>query len=185
MGVNIKGLMMLGIAMIFLAVGFIIYPINLDATDAILAWTASDTLINLPGYDAGPPAVPATIDMYTGLEQVAGILPLIILLGFISAGAISGFMGVKMLKSGAGNVSPGGLMLLGIGMIFIAVSLIIFPVVMDGVAVAMDTALGGANTYTGLSPVLGVTPLIVLTAFMTGGIVASYFGIQSQRKAMA
>jgi len=162
--INIAGLMMMGIAMIFLAVGFIIYPIVLDSTDTILAWTYTGTTAN------------ATISTFTGLEPVTGITPLIVLLGFVVAGAISGFMGIRMLRSGEGSLNPASLMMLGIGLIFIAVALIIFPVVLDGVATAMDST--SIATYTGLESILKVTPLIVLTAFLTGGVVAGFFGIR-------
>jgi hypothetical protein len=166
---DIGGIMLMGIGMIFLAVGFIIYPIILDATDAIYAWSA-----NLTSY--------YTITDFTGCSAITGIIPLVTLLGFISAGAITGFMGFKVMKTGASaTVSPGSLMLLGIGLIFISVALIIFPVVLDGVAASLDAAIIAA-TYTGLVPILRVTPLIVLSAFMTGGIVAGFFGIKGIQK---
>lgn len=168
--INISGLMMMGIAMIFLAVGFIIYPIVLDATDAILAWTVT---IGVNVYD---------IEDFTGLGAVTGITPLLILLGFVTAGAITGFMGYKMVKTqSGGTLSPGSLMMLGIGLIFISVALIIYPVVLDGVAQALDAAIVAA-AYTGLEPILRVTPLIVLVAFITGGVVAGFFGIKTGAK---
>lgn len=177
--IDVSGLMMMGIAMIFLAVGFIIYPIIMTATDSILTWTAATTLTHLPGFAAGPPIVPADIDIFTGLAQVAGIVPLIVLIGFVAAGALSGFMGFKMIKGEKSSESGdmGGILMLGIGLIFIAVGLIIFPVIMDGVSVALDAALTG-TAYTGLSNVLGVVPLIVLIAFVAGGIVAGFFGVK-------
>lgn len=162
--INIAGLMMMGIAMIFLAVGFIIYPIVLDSTDTILAWTYNGTSS-------------FTISDFTGLEPVAGITPLIVLLGFVVAGAITGFMGIRMIRgTEGGSLNPSSLMMLGIGLIFIAVALIIFPVVLDGVASALDS--DSISTYTGLEAILKVTPLIVLTAFLTGGVVSGFFGIR-------
>lgn len=171
-----QGLMMMGVAMIFLAVGFIIYPIVLDGTDTINAWATAD-------YDAGPPVVGYNTASFTGLTPVVGITPLIVLLGFIVAGAIQGFMGVKMIKGGVGKMDIGGLMMLGIGLIFIAVALIIFPVVLDGVATALAAAALG--TYTGLTAILGVTPLIVLVAFLVGGVISGFFGVKKQFGAMS
>lgn len=170
--IEIAGLMMMGIGMIFLAVGFIIYPIIMDATDSILAWSA-----NVSGNAY-------TIADFTGLSNIVGIVPLVTLLGFVTAGAITGFMGIKMVKGeggGGGSINPGSLMVLGIGLIFIAVALIIYPVVLDGVSTALDASIV-AGTYTGLTPILRVTPLIVITAFLTGGIVAGFFGIKGMKK---
>jgi hypothetical protein len=170
--INIAGLMMMGIAMIFVAVGFIIYPVVISATSTILAWQYTG---NATITDAS----------FTGLTSVTGIVPLIVLIGFLVAGVISGFMGYKMVKgsAGGGGINLGSLLMLGIGMIFIAVGLIIFPVIMDGVASVLHGGGQGISaTYTGLSSVLSVTPLIVLTAFLAGGIVSSFFGIKGMSK---
>jgi hypothetical protein len=171
--INIAGLMMMGIAMIFVAVGFIIYPVITDATDTILAYV----------YSANNTITDAS---FTGLTSVTGIVPLIVLIGFLTAGVISGFMGYKMVKggNGGGGINLGSLLMLGIGMIFIAVGLIIFPVIMDGVASVLHGGGHGiSTTYTGLSSVLLVTPLIVLTAFIAGGVVSSFFGIKGMSSA--
>lgn len=74
-------------------------------------------------------------------------------------------------------------MMLAIGLIFISVALIIFPVVLDGVATALAAAALG--TYTGLEAILGVTPLIVLVAFLVGGVIAGFFGMKKQFAGMA
>jgi hypothetical protein len=170
-GTNISGLMLVGIAMIFLAVGFIVYPITVDATDDILDWSYTGTSINLTVSTL------ADHTALTGMAAVTGITPLIILLGFVVAGAITGFMGVRAMRSGsAATLSPRTLMLLSVGMIFMAVALIIFPVILDGIAAAHETVSGSSYTYTGLAPILRVVPLIVLTAFIAGSIVSTYFG---------
>jgi predicted PurR-regulated permease PerM len=168
--INLAGLIMMGIAMIFIAVGFIVYPVILEGTDDIAAWEYTCTDNESQMYD---------IDDFTGLDAVNGIVPLIVLVGFIAAGVISGFLGFKMMKGGGGNLSPGNLMLLAIGMIFIAVGLIIYPVIMDAIA---SVLCGGITGYTGLEPILLVTPLIVLVAFIAGGIITGFFGIKSMAK---
>ena len=164
---NLAGLIMMGIAMIFVAVGFIIYPVVTSATDSILAYA----------YSANAGITDAT---FTGVTQVTGIVPLVVLVGFLTAGVVTGFLGYRMVKgSGGGALNPGSLMLLGIGMIFIAVGLIIFPVVMDGAASVLHGGGAGISaSYTGLSSVVSVAPLIVLTAFLAGGIVTGFFGIK-------
>lgn len=83
-GINIAGIMMMGIAMIFIAVGFIIYPVILEGTDAIGDWTS--------------PSGNTTLDDFTGLESVNDVVPLIVLIGFVSAGVITGFFGVRAMK---------------------------------------------------------------------------------------
>ena len=167
--IDIKGLVLMGIGMIFLAVGFIIYPIIMTACDEILGWTCTAN---------------ATYDdtSFTGLTEIVGIVPLLVLIAFVTAGAITGFMGYK-ITSGAASASssnPASLILLGIGMIFIAVGLIIFPVILESVCVVLDGDNEGiAAAYTGLEPILLVTPLIVLIAFITAGVIAGFFGIKA------
>jgi hypothetical protein len=168
---RVRGLMMMGIAMIFIAVGFTVYPIVMTGTDAILAYAYSSNATFTDNY-------------YTGLTSVTGILPLIILMGYVSAAVITGFMGVKMMRSGDGAISPAGLIELAMGLIFISIGIIIFPVVLDGISSVLHN--GGtaiSSSYTGLTTVLKIVPLIVLTAFMAGGIVAGFFGVKSMGKA--
>lgn len=167
--IDIKGLVMMGIGMIFLAVGFVIYPIVMDACDEILDWTCT---ANASLTDAD----------YTGLTEVVGIVPLLVLVAFVTAGAITGFLGYK-ISTGAATAStnnPASLIMIGIGLIFIAVGLIIFPVVMESVCVVLTgDGTGISSDYTGLEAILQVTPLIVLIAFITAGVVTGYFGIKT------
>ena len=247
--INIAGLVMMGIGMVFLAVGFIVYPIVTTATDSILAWS----------YTAYT-HTSITDAYFTGLTQVVGIVPLLVLIGFVTAGAITGFMGYKVASGGAtaSTTNPGSMMMLGIGIIFIAVGLIMFPVVLDGTSSALtaknaitetdtlvtDNTVGyignitlnktlwngavaevtsvtsnvsetpvadnysdpklyltgvtqhGTRTittvynypsvldgdYTGLLPILKISPILVLVAFITVGIVAGFFGIKTMGK---
>jgi hypothetical protein len=167
---NMAGLMMMGVMMIFLAVGFIIYPIILDGCDAILDYQHA-TYTNI------------TDGNFTGLTSVTGVFPLISLLGFVTSGILTGFLGLKMVKTGSGRMSPGGLMMLGIGQVFVAIGLIIFPVVLDGcVTVYMDASIA---SYTGLSAVILVCPLIVLVSFLAGAVVTGYFGYKTTAGAAA
>ena len=171
--IDIAGLVMMGIGMVFLAVGFIVYPIVTTATDSILSWTYSTN------------AAVIKTSLFTGLTQVTGIVPLLVLIAFVTAGAVTGFMGYKV-SSGAATASatnPGSMMMLGIGIIFIAVGLIIFPVVLDGVgSVLHGSGAGISSTYTGLEAILKIAPLIVLVAFITAGVVSGFFGIKSMAK---
>ena len=166
--INISGLMMMGIGMVFIAVGFIIYPVVTTAATTILGYE----------YSANTAITDAT---FTGLTSVTGIVPLVVLVGFLVAGVITSFMGYKAFK-GATSVGPTGIMMLGIGIIFIAVGLIIFPVVLDGAASVLHGGGEGiSSSFTGLSSIILVSPLIVMTAFLAGGIVTGFFGVQTMK----
>jgi len=78
--INIGNILLLAIALIFIAVGFIIYPVVMDGVEQVL--------------DA------PTIDSYTGLGPVASVAPLIVLIGFIAAGVITGFFGIRNIMKG-------------------------------------------------------------------------------------
>jgi len=170
---NIGGILMMGIGMVFLAVGFIMFPIATDATDDILAYEfTSNTAIT----DAS----------FTGLTAITGITPLLILLGFISAAVISGFLGMKVMKAGTGStkVSPGGLLMSGLSIVFIALGLIIFPVTLDGIATVYHGGGSGiSSSYTGLSAILLVTPMLVLLSFIAASVISGFFGIKTIAKA--
>ena len=160
-----QGLLMMGIAMIFIAVGFIVYPIVINGTDSILAYSFTN---NATITDAS----------YTGLTAVTGIVPLLVLLGFVTAAVVTGFLGAKTLRGNtSANLSPTNLLMLGIGVIFIAVGLIIFPVVLDGTSTVLHGGGDGLSAaYTGLTAVVQVVPLLVLIAFVTAAVVIGFFG---------
>ena len=163
-GINLGNMILMGIGMIMMAVGFIIYPIVVTATATILNYSyAANASINTA--------------YFTGLTAITGIVPLLTLVGFVTAGAITGFMGIKLSKEGgSANLDMGNLIMLGIGLIFIAIGLIIYPITLDGIASVLDTA--GISQYTGLVPILRVTPIIVLVAFVSAGVITGFFGIK-------
>lgn len=166
--INVGGILMMGIGMVFLAVGFIMYPIVTSSTDALLAYS----------YSANVAITDAT---FTGFTAVVGITPLLILVGYLSASVFSMFLGVKVMKGGAGETSLnlGSLLMLGIAMIFIAIALIILPVALDGIASVIHGGGSGISaSYTGLSPILMVTPLLILISFLAGSVITGFFGIK-------
>ena len=171
--VNIGGIIMMGIGMVFIAVGFIMFPIATTACDTILAYAyTTNATINTASY--------------TGLTAIVGITPLLILLGFVSAAVITGFLGMKIMKGGAGSTkfSPGGLLLSGLSIVFIALGLIIFPVTLDGISsVYHGGGTGISSSYTGLSAILLVTPMLVLLAFIAASVISGFFGIKTVAKA--
>jgi hypothetical protein len=172
-GVNIGGTLLLGLAMVFLAVGFIMLPIATNATDSILAYvyTGNNTI---------------TDASFTGLTPVVGITPLLILIGFLVEAVIAGMLGVKVMKSGGGGsgVNIGGLLLSGLSIVFIAVGLIMFPVALDGISSVYDNGgIGISSTYTGFEAILLIAPMLVLLSFVAASVITGFFGIKSIAKA--
>ncbi len=240
--INVGAIMLMGIGMVFLAVGFIMFPIVTTATDGLLDYSY-----------AAYPTITATT--YTGFTAVMGITPLLVLIGYLSAAVFSMFLGVKMTKGeGSSNLSLGSLLMLGISMVFIAIAMIIMPVALDGVSsvvahsasisenTSADTGVGittanytltqrlyndniaevlsvttnvssdapititsytypklliGSLTanvtrtvttgyyyadelasYTGIYPVLLVTPLLILISFLSGTVITGFFGLK-------
>jgi len=164
---DIGAILLMGIGMVFLAVGFIIFPIVTTATDALLAY---EFTTNTAITDAS----------FTGFTAVIGITPLLILIGFISAAVFAMFLGVRIAKGGGGTkLDLGSLLLLGVSMIFIAIGLIILPVALDGIATVIHGGGAGVNPlYIGLSPILLVTPLLILISFVSAAVISGFFGIK-------
>lgn len=171
-GVNIGGIMMMGLGMVFLSVGFIFLPIATSATDSILAY---EYTTNTAITDAS----------YTGLTQITGITPLLILVGFVAVGVISGFLGIKVMK-GSATVSsnPGSLLMLGLSIVFIAIGLIIFPVALDGISSVYHGGGSGISaSYSGFQSFLLVTPMLILLGFIAAAVLSGFFGIKNMSKA--
>ncbi len=167
--IDIGGILIMGIGMVFLAVGFIMYPIIMTATDALLAYAC---------------AINASINasFFTGFTPIVGITPLLVLIGYLSAAVFSMYLGIKIMKGGEGGTTLdlGTILLLGISLIFIAIGLIILPVTLDAIcSVLSGTADAGISTsYVGLEPILRVTPLLILISFVAGAVISGFFGIK-------
>lgn len=177
--VNIGGILLMGIGMVFLAVGFIMFPIVTDATDDLLDWTCT---ANTSISDA----------TFTGFTSVVGITPLLVLVGFLAAAVFAMYLGVKIAKGGAStSLNLGTMILLALSLVFIAIALIILPVALEAICSVLSNNSGSANTgqglnasYTGLSPILLVTPLLILISFIGGAIVSGFFGIRRMGSGM-
>lgn len=166
---DIGGILIMGIGMVFLAVGFIMYPIVMTGTDALLAYSYTTNAT-------------CNAALFTGFTPIVGITPLLVLIGYMSAGLFTMYLGVKIIKGGGSTeLNLGTLLLLGISIIFIAIGLIIIPVVLDAICgVLHGTAGAGLSaSYTGLRPILLVTPLLVLISFISGAVITGFFGIRS------
>ena len=167
--IDIGAILMMGIGMVFLAVGFIMFPIVTTATDTLLAYTYT------------PNAAGCLHSTFTGFDAIVGITPLLVLVGYLSAAVFSMYLGVKMMKSGAGGtkLDLGTMIMLGISLIFIAIGLIILPVTLDGIcSVIHGGGTGISSSYVGLSAILEVTPLLVLISFISAAVITGFFGLR-------
>lgn len=167
MRMNIGGIMMLGIAMVFLAIGFIFLPITTDAATDLLDYEYTD---NATITDAS----------YTGYTSVVGITPLLILVGFLAAAVITGMLGIKIIKGGSSSrMDPGSLMLLGLSIVFIGIGLIIEPVMLDGVSsVYHGDGAGISSSFTGYESIILVSPMLVHIGFLAAAVLSGFFGIK-------
>jgi len=165
--VDIGSILLMAIGFVFIAVGFIMFPIVTTATDSLLAYAFTD---NAAITDA----------TFTGFTAVVGITPLLVLVAYLSAAVFAMFLGVKMSKGGGSTkLDLGAMLMLGIALIFIAIALIILPVALDGIATVLHGAGAGINSaYTGLSPILLVTPLLILISFISAAVISGFFGIR-------
>jgi len=165
--INIASILMMGIGMVFLAVGFIMFPIVTDATDDLLDWECSAN-------------ASITDESFTGFTEVIGITPLLVLLGFVAAGIFAMYLGIKISKGAetGTSVNLGAMLMLALAIVFIAVALIIMPVALDGICETYQNVLTGSNDYTGLADILAVTPLLLLIAFVGAAVVSGFFGIK-------
>ena len=150
MGVALMGLIMTAIC-------FLLFPIVMDGTESILGWTGTGS---------------TTVGNFTGLENVASIAPMIIFV-FVVFGSIgvTAYGGIRTAQSG----KMGMAMLLAL--IMIAIAFVVYPIVMDGTATLLTTIAASAYTYTGLSAIAGIAPLLVFVSMLFGGIgVGAYAG---------
>lgn len=136
----------MGIGMVFLAVGFIMFPIATDASQDLIDYSYS-------GYTA----TAITDATFTGYTAVVGITPILILVGFLSAAVITGFLGFRVMQAGGSSgFNPGNIMLMGLSIVFIAIGLIIQPVLLDGVSGAYVQRSLNSESDT-VSTAVGVT----------------------------
>jgi hypothetical protein len=170
--INIGGIMMLAIGMVFLAIGFIFLPISTSAAQDLLDYA----------YTANTSITDAT---YTGFTSVVGITPLLILVGYIAAAVVTGMLGVKIMRgaAGAGSFNPGSLMLMGLSIVFIAIGLIVEPVMLDGISsVVHGDGAGISSSFTGYSSIITVAPMLIHIGFLAAAVISGFFGIKSLAK---
>lgn len=164
---NLVGVLLMGIGMVFLSVGFIMLPTVMTGTNGLLTYSfATNTAI--------------VAACYTGFTAVVGIAPLLVLVGYVAAAVLAMFLGVKVFRgSGAAKLDLGALILLGLSIIFIAIGFIIMPVALDGISsVWHGGGQGISATYTGFQAVLILCPLLILISFVSAAVLTGFFGFK-------
>lgn len=81
------------------------------------------------------------------------------------------------------RMNIGGIMLLGIGMVFLAIGFIFLPITTTAAQALLDYAYTTNNTitdatYTGFTSVVGITPLLILVGFLTAAVITGMLGIK-------
>ena len=172
-GVDLSGIMIMGLGFVFIGVGFIVFQIFMDAAQEILDW---DCTANTSISDA----------TFTGFTDIVGITPLLVLVGFLAAGVFSMYLGVQIAKgSGETKMDLGVLILLALAIIFLAVALIILPVTLEAIcstvsnnASGADTGIGIDDAFTGVEELLLMSPLLLIVSLVGGAIVTGFFGMK-------
>lgn len=156
------GLALMGL--ILTAVAFVLFPIVMEGTEAIMGWTAQGNASQ-------------NITQFTGLEAIVGIAPMIVFVFVVFAGiGIAAYGGYKTAVGGRVGMA----MLLGL--IMIAISFIVYPIVLDGCQELLDTIDASAYEYTGLEAIVGIAPLLVFVSMLFGGIgVGAYAGYKKMK----
>ena len=74
----------------------------------------------------------------------------------------------------------GSTMRIALGLVGIAIAFIIFPIVLTAAAAIMNNA--NIANYTGLSDVVGISPLVLLVGLLFGSGASVYSGIRMRRR---
>lgn len=68
-----------------------------------------------------------------------------------------------------------------VGIISIAISFVVYPIVLDAADTILLWPSVVAGTFTGLEAVVKVSPLLVFVGLLAGGVFAMYTGVRSAR----
>ena len=150
---NLNRILKMVIGVVTIVVAFIMYPLVLTASAAIVGHTYIAT--------------------FTGLGDVSALGPLVIFISML-------FGGGTMLWSGAkgGGGSGGGMksviMVVG-GLITVVIGLLLFPTILDQAYIIITDA--NIDDYTGLADIASIGPLILYVGMLFGGAFLSWTGL--------
>ena len=82
-----------------------------------------------------------------------------------------------------GEVNLAGIMIMGLGFVFIGVGFIVFQIFMDAAEALLDWGCTDnesidVDSFTGFSDIVGITPLLVLVGFLAAGVFSMYLGVK-------
>jgi hypothetical protein len=158
---------MVVISIVFIGVGASMFGNVTDGTDAILDYEYSS---NASITDAS----------FTGLTSITGLSPMLVLIGYLAVALLAGFFGVQIAQGKReGKMSPGGIIMLGISLVFIALGFYVFPVALDGFAYVLHGGGNGINAaYTGLASIVKLAPMLLLIGYVAATVIVGMFGLK-------
>lgn len=154
MGTALMGLIMTAIA-------FILFPIVIEGTETIMGWTGTG----------------GNITQFTGLQSVVQIAPMIVFVFVVFGGiGLATYGGVKAAKEEKMTMA------LLLSLIMIAISFVIYPIVMDGTDTLLAAIADSSYTYTGLESIASIAPLLVFVGMLFGGIGIGGYAVSKKFK---
>lgn len=160
----------MGIAMIFLGIGFTFFPQLITATDAIGSYNYTGATLTF-----------MQTANYTGLTTFYPLVPLLVLIALMADAVLAGFLGIKVWQGTmASRANVGGFLLIGLSVLFASIGLRFYPTLLDGVAAALWN--GGsyisATTYASFVNLILIVPMLVLLAFVIAVALPGLIGVR-------
>lgn len=164
---NITAILFLALSLAFVGIGAMFFGQVTDATDSILDYQ----------YTTNTSITDAT---FTGLTSITGMAPMLVFLGYLAVAVISGFLGYQIFKgSRNGKITPAGLILLGISIVFIGLGFRMVPISLDGFAYVLHGGGDGINSsYTGLSAIVKMGPMLLVLGYLAATVLSGFFGLK-------
>lgn len=171
--VNLQAVLLMGIGFVFIAVCYIVFRIFMSAAGDLLAWTCTAN-------------TSTSHSTFTGFDDMVGIMPLLVLIGFLAAGVFAMYLGVRVAKTGgSSSLDLGSLILLAMAIIFLAIALLILPVTLEAICATLsnnastaDTGQGINSAFTGVSDLLLMSPMLLIVSLVGGAVVTGFFGLK-------
>ena len=129
--------------LIMVAISMILFPIIIDGTETIMAWTGTG----------------GNITQFTGLSSIVPIAPMMIFVFLIFGGlGLSGYGAIKTAQSGKIGMA------LLMSLIMLAIAFVVYPIVMDGAATIINDP--NIDSYTGLAAIAKIAPMLVFVMML-------------------
>lgn len=169
---NNQKVLTIGLGVIFMAVGFLMFPFLLTICDSLLNYVYA--------FDSSIKA-----DTFTGFIPVVSIIPLLVLVAFL---ALSLYTWLSIGKE-TSSINLSTTLVLVVGIVLIPIGLAIVPVIMDGIATAMLNIATPYNVGTSYQIIiataasattqlsLAVSPTLDSLYYISPGYIASLFPV--------